>query len=346
MSAIGNIYEIPTPFVLYCGCVSDVTRLKVARGVVEWARHKAVATYKDTHKLVPELRETQDLTVGKTLVIGLAPFGGQITQDILDVAFEAISAGLNVAAGLHSKLSDIPELVEAAEAHNVKLYDFRHRPEAYPLGNGLKRDGFRILTVGTDCSCGKKYTALTLYREFCSRKADAVFCSTGQTGFLISNSGINNDTITADFLSGAAESLSPSDKNKLYIIEGQGSIEHPAYCGGSLSLIAGSQPDVLVMCHAHGTTVRAGTSSHIDLSESIANNMSCAYMLGHNAPVVALSINFSKVDLTEEQRIKALERYQTDYPNLYVFDPSRPCSALDCFVARTLKQIAGDSYES
>ena len=337
MSVSGNIYAIPTPYVLYCGDSDDITQVKVARGVVEWARHKVSAVYKDRNRLIPEAPHVDALmNSGATLVIGLAPFGGAITQDIVMAAMHAISCGLNVAAGLHSKLADVPELVDAADKAGVKLYDFRHRPDAYPLGTGLSRAGVRCLTVGTDCACGKKYTALTLHREAQARIGDAaVFCSTGQTGFLISNSGINNDTITADFLAGAAESLSPDSRDSLYFIEGQGSIEHPAYCGGSLSLLAGSRPDFLIVCHEHLASVRKGTSSPIRLRETIINNLTCARMFGLTPIVLAISVNFSKANfLYPEQKAEALRQYEAEYPDVLVFDPSESSPALDSAVSR------------
>ena len=107
-----------------------------------------------------------------------------------------------------------------------------------------------LLTVGTDCSIGKMYTALALERSMRKRGLAADFRATGQTGILIANGGIPVDAVIADFISGAAELISPARNDGGWdLIEGQGSLFHASYAGVSLGLLHGSQPDALVMCH-------------------------------------------------------------------------------------------------
>ena len=50
------------------------------------------------------------------LVIGVAPFGGALTAEWRAALLEAIGAGLDVEAGLHTVLADDPELSAAAAA--------------------------------------------------------------------------------------------------------------------------------------------------------------------------------------------------------------------------------------
>ena len=40
--------------------------------------------------------------------------------------------------------------------------DVRNPPQDFSPGSGAKRSGKRLLTVGTDCAVGKKYTVLAL----------------------------------------------------------------------------------------------------------------------------------------------------------------------------------------
>jgi uncharacterized NAD-dependent epimerase/dehydratase family protein len=117
------------------------------------------------------------------------------------------------------------------------------------VGNGRKRAGKRLLTVGTDCSVGKMYTTLALESALRARGVDAYFKATGQTGILIAGEGVPVDAVVADFISGSVEVLSPEAPGEWHLIEGQGSLHHAAYAGVTLGLIHGSQPDWLVVCH-------------------------------------------------------------------------------------------------
>src|SRR6185437_3517441 len=165
----------------------------------------------------------------------------------------ALVIGVAAISGMHGRLGDNPQLVEVAERHGRQLIDVRRPPRGIPVGTGRKRSGKRLLTVGTDCAVGKKYTALSLTREFRKLGVDADFRATGQTGILIAGGGLPMDAVVADFLTGAAEILTPDARADHWdVVEGQGSVAHPSYAGVSLGLLHGTQPDVLVLCHDHG----------------------------------------------------------------------------------------------
>jgi uncharacterized NAD-dependent epimerase/dehydratase family protein len=183
-------------------------------------------------------------------VIGVAPTGGQLPEHWQDDLEAALEAGLDVVSGLHTRLSSFSRLRAAAERGRVQLIDVRHPTREYPVANGRRRSGKRVLTVGTDCALGKKYTALALTRALQARGLSATFRATGQTGILIAGSGIAVDALVADFVAGAAEMLSPdNDPEHWDVIEGQGSLYHPAYAAVTLGLLHGSQPDAIVLCH-------------------------------------------------------------------------------------------------
>lgn len=106
---------------------------------------------------------------------------------------------------MHQRLKDIPELAELEQQGTTKLHDVRHFDQSLEVGNGIPRKGKRILTVGTDCSVGKMFTALALEKALRNINVSAQFKATGQTGILIDGRGISIDAVVADFISGAVE---------------------------------------------------------------------------------------------------------------------------------------------
>jgi uncharacterized NAD-dependent epimerase/dehydratase family protein len=154
---------------------------------------------------------------------------------------------------MHNRLGNVEELRQAAEQNGRTLVDIRVPPAGIPLATGKRRSGRRMLMVGTDCCVGKKYSALALHRALEQQGASTTFRATGQTGILIAGEGIPMDAVVSDFLAGAAEILSPANRSDHWdVIEGQGSLFHPAYAAVTLGLLHGSQPDALVLCHDAG----------------------------------------------------------------------------------------------
>lgn len=253
----GSDLEIARPYALFLGDVDNPLDAKTALGLLEWRRDWCAAQIRLPGCVVdaglPDLTAQQAAALGaRTLVIGIAPFGGRIPDNWVPVLLEALAAGLDLASGLHDRLAARPEIAAAADKFGRRLHDVRHLPPEVrlPVGTGAPRSGRRLLTIGTDCAIGKKYTALALERDMRARGWTADFRATGQTGRLISGGGIAIDAVVADFIAGAAELLSPdSAQDHWDIVEGQGSLFHPAYSGVSLGLLHGSQPDALVLCH-------------------------------------------------------------------------------------------------
>ena len=163
---------------------------------------------------------------------------------------EALEEGFDLASGLHNLLRDEEDLAAVARATGRSLHDVRIPSVAYPIANGVKRRGKRILPVGTDCSIGKMYTALCMEREMIARGMKATFRATGQTGILITGDGVPLDAVIADFMAGSVEWLTPdNDDDHWDLIEGQGSLFHVSYSGVTMALIHGGQPDALIICH-------------------------------------------------------------------------------------------------
>ncbi len=247
--------HIRTPYLLFLGDARDALAAKTGQGIVDW-RPDAVAGQMRLPGCgadlgVAELSISDAVRAGaRTLVIGAVNPGGVLPDRWRVHIVEALEAGLDIASGMHVRLVDIPEVAETAARIGRRLFDVRHPSGSFHTASGRKRTGKRLLTVGTDCSVGKKYTALAIERELSRRGVDTDYRATGQTGILISGSGIAIDAVVADFAAGAAEALSPdADADHWDVVEGQGSLFHPSFAGVSLALLHGTQPDAFVVCH-------------------------------------------------------------------------------------------------
>jgi uncharacterized NAD-dependent epimerase/dehydratase family protein len=246
---------IAAPYLLFLGDAPDALAAKVALGVKQWRPDRCLGQLRmagcQADAGLPEMTVAEAAAQGaRTLMVGVANRGGVIAPAWVEVLKAALEAGLDLAAGLHNRLADVPALRETAARLGRTIHDVRTPTTPYPIGDGRKRAGKRLLPVGTDCSCGKMYTALALEAELRSRGRKATFRATGQTGILITGSGVPLDAVVADFMSGAVEWLTPdADADHWDLVEGQGSLMHPSYAGVTLGLIHGAQPDALVICH-------------------------------------------------------------------------------------------------
>jgi len=244
--------EIKTPYLLFLG---DGDRAKTAQGIACWRPERCAGQFRLPGCTVdlglPELSIAEAARRGvPTLVIGVAPGGGGLPAPWIPLIVEALAAGLDVVSGLHTRLTAIPEIRQAAELHRRTVLDVRHPSQDFAIATGEPRSGHRLLTVGTDCDSGKMYTSLALEAEMRRRGIQADFRATGQTGILIAGSGVAVDAVVSDFVAGATEWLAPANSPDHWdLIEGQGSLFHPAYAGVTLGLVHGSQAEALVLCH-------------------------------------------------------------------------------------------------
>jgi uncharacterized NAD-dependent epimerase/dehydratase family protein len=223
---------------------------------------------------------------------------------------------------MHSRLTDIEPLRRAAERAGRRLEDVREPGRTFPVGNGRKRAGKRLLTVGTDCSVGKMYTALALERALRARGVNAHFKATGQTGILIAGEGVPVDAVVADFIAGSVEVLSPEAPGEWHLIEGQGSLHHAAYAGVTLGLIHGSQPDWLVVCH-EPTRKHPRHLPHMRMPTPRASMLAAleaARLTNPDVRCLGFAVNTSRLD--EAAARACLERLASE-ENLPVTDPVR-----------------------
>jgi uncharacterized NAD-dependent epimerase/dehydratase family protein len=309
---------IAKPYLLFLGDVTRDAAAKTGFGLRDWCGSDCVGQWALPDARVdlglPALSPSEAVRLGaRSLVIAVAPVGGAIAQSWIPYLVAALEAGLDLVSGMHSRLGDVAALAEAADRCGRKLVDVRHSRSAFPVATGRKRPGKRVLTVGTDCALGKKYTALALVDELKRRGLRADFRATGQTGILISGGGVAIDAVIGDFVAGAAEFLSPSnDPDHWDVIEGQGSLFHPAYAGVTLGLLHGSQPDALVLCHDPSRLHLEGFPEFplIDLKLAIQGYVAAARLTNPRATFVGVSLNTSR--LTVEQRAETITRLEDE----------------------------------
>ena len=258
------------------------------------------------------------------LLIGIAPTGGKLPDEWRAVILAAIRSGLDILSGLHTFLADDPEFAEAARTSGVRLIDYRRPPERMDTTVGRRHlPGKRVvLTVGTDCAIGKMSVGFELRRAAQAAGKAAVFVATGQTGMMVEGWGVTVDRVAADFLQGTVEWLVEDGESRgdWVLVEGQGSLDHPAYSSVTLGLIHGATPHAMVMVHKPGMAEH--DFDHLPearfpvaaLRPFIATHEAVAGLVAPSK-VVAVALNTSLIaDDDEARRVIAATAAETGLP--------------------------------
>jgi len=307
---------------------------------------QAVLGFGGAIPVVATMRE--GLALGATVVlIGIAPQGGRLPGEWHAWIGEAIDAGCDIWNGLHTFLSDDPDLAARAARRGRKILDLRKPPIDLPVASGLAKDveAYVCLTVGTDCNVGKMTSQLQLVDGLRARGLRTNFVATGQTGIMIEGWGIAVDAVVADFIAGATEriTLQGAKDADIVLVEGQGSINHPGYSGVTLGLLHGACPSGLILCHQAsreyiGDYRQAAwlrippLSEYVKLYEHIGSAV-------HPTNVVAICMN--TYDLDESAARAACEAAELE-TGLPCTDPVRfdPAPVIDALAADRARYVA------
>ena len=279
----------------------------IDREMAGQATQAAIGLGGDT-PIVPSLRAA--LSFGPdALLIGVATRGGTIPTEWRPTLLEAIQNGLDIVCGLHEFLSDDPQLSAAARLAGVKLIDVRRPPQELAVAEGTEhRASTTVVTmVGSDCAVGKMSVALDIQRESIARGLDTGFVATGQTGMMISGEGIPLDRIIGDFMSGAVERevLRAAERHEVVLVEGQGSLLHPAYSGVTLALIHGSRPDAMILTVLPARTTIEDYPVEIPRVSELIDMHEVSAGWVKPAPVIGIAVN--SLGLTDEQSNQAIQ---------------------------------------
>lgn len=320
--------SIAQPYLLFLGDVTDPLAAKTARGIQQWRPEICLGQLRLTDDTV-SLGLT-DMTLqaaqaqgAKTLVIGTANPGGVIPDSWQSTIMEAAEMGFQIASGMHQRLSEFSPLADMQQQGLTKLHDVRHFDGDLKVGNGKPRQGKRLLTVGTDCSVGKMFSALAIEKSLKQAGTSAQFKATGQTGILIEGCGISIDAVVADFISGAVEAISPDFTDHEWdIIEGQGSLFNPSFAGVSLGLLHGAQADALVLCHEVGRPhIRNLPHAQLpSIEQTIEANLQAARLTNPDVKLVGICLNTSTISIEDAETL--CQEWTTLY-QVPVTDPVR-----------------------
>lgn len=233
------------------------------------------------------------------LMVGTTPTGGALPEEWTPILLEALEAGLDLVAGMHTFLADEPALAAAANRLGRRLIDLRRPPAEREVANlrVLEHRAKRVLTVGTDCAVGKMTASLELTAAARAEGYDCRFLATGQTGIAIADDGIPLDAIVGDFMAGAVEALICRQGDAdVVMVEGQGSLLHPGYSGVTLALLHGAVPDAMILCaDCADTQIKGAPVPLPPLDEVVALYEACLAPI-RPCPVVGLTLMTRELD--------------------------------------------------
>ena len=307
---------------------------KTATGVIRYGKDTVVAVIDSTKagkdvsqalggsfgKGIPVVRNIHEALMYQpdTLLIGIAPMGGALPKEWHWQLLTAIEAGLDIISGLHVFVSDDDELRAAAEKRGVTIWDVRRPPEKNLVARFIphRPGSHTVLLVGSDCAVGKMTVALELDREAQRCGLNSAFVATGQTGIMISGTGLPVDRIISDFVAGMVEEmvLDFSARHDWVFVEGQGALNHPGYSPVTLGLIHGSMPDAMIFCHKAGATAIEGYENcpMPSLKRMIAFNEDTVSWVRPERPCKVVGLALMTHDLAEQEAQDALKQAEDE----------------------------------
>ncbi|MEM3506837.1 MAG: DUF1611 domain-containing protein [Candidatus Bathyarchaeia archaeon] len=248
----------------------------------------------------------------KALIIGIAPPGGELPTEWRETIKKAIINKLDIWSGLHHFFNDDPEFSSLAKKYRVKLIDVRKPPPDKKVLSGEILDVKVpvIAVLSTDAASGKNMAIMEMIKEAEARGLKPGFVATGQTTIMMGGDvGAVVDALPGDFMPGTVEKMvvEVSKMGKDFIlVEGQGSLSHPAYGHESLSVLYGSQPDAVILVHDPFRKTRDGFPRF--KVPSPLEEISLIEKVSPKSKVVGIAINgYKRSDKEVKEAIKKIE---------------------------------------
>ena len=326
-------FNLKPPYLFYIGSAIDIEMIKMTTSSALFTPDNCVGVMSEPSCTLQVPGTTRmDIKTAieqgtKSFVLGTVNAGGIIPKEWNKAIKEAITSGLDIVNGMHTPLESIhldgsSTFGDLASHYNVNIHNIRlSSDQSLSVEKGTPRADKRLLSVGTDCSIGKMFSSLILTQSLKQVDIPAQFIATGQCGILIADGhGIAIDAVPSDFISGSIESLTPSKDNAFYLIEGQGSLFHPAFSGVTLGLLHGAQADYFIVCHEPNRSKMRDTEFLLPtLEETLELTLQLGRRTNPNIQCVGICLNTSRLTETEAQQ--ACDDYK--HLNVPVTDPYR-----------------------
>jgi len=318
--------------IVYCEANFGALDGKTANGLIRRSEKYEILSVIDSEKAgldtgmvldekpnsIPICRDLADSlaqagSVPDAFIFGMAPSSGMLSKHERALVLEAMSHGMNIVNGLHEFLNDDPVFAAACVANKVTINDVRKPRDKKNLrlfsGRISEVTCPRIAVLGTDCAIGKRTTANILTRALNDRGIKAVMIGTGQTGLIQgARYGVAIDAIPSQFCAGELEATIveafENENPDVIIIEGQGSLSHPAFSSTSF-ILRGSCPDGVVLQHAPRRTQRCDFEQMAMPTPVAEINLIQTFS---DTKVIGLTINHE--DMSDNEVSTAITQYE------------------------------------
>ena len=294
--------------------IIDSTKAQLDAGTVLGNEANGITIYKDIHQ---SLEGKGDSVAA--FIYGMAPLSGAFSSQDRDVMYYAMEQGLDIINGLHDFLTDDEAFVQKATECNVELHDIRKQQSAKQrqvfTGDIAKVECPKIAVLGTDSAVGKRTTSVILTKALQELGLNTVMIATGQTGVIQgAEFGVPLDALKEQFISGEMEKAVVeawnAKKPDIIIIEGQGSLSHPAYLS-SCFIIRGGQPEAIIVQHPPG---RENLGDYPDIKMPRLEDEIELIETFSQSPVISIAINHENMSDSEVNETMTAYEKQFDKP--------------------------------
>src|SRR5437879_1843658 len=132
-----------TPYLLFIGDAPDQLAAKTAAGIAFWrpeiCRGQLRLPGCKADLGLPDMNIEEAAAAGvKTVIVGTTNRGGVLGEGWEGMLVRALELGMDLASGLHHRLSEIAALRDAAARCGRQIADVRHPTREFTVGNGAK----------------------------------------------------------------------------------------------------------------------------------------------------------------------------------------------------------------